>query len=210
MGVKKVLAKRSISLKSSQKEPGLGREVHSTHTDQQRKGFAAFFLFEVRKMRLIRIHNLLQSCSQLLMGIEMLFSVNTEPILWAFTMFICRFAVPLSLLFLKRAYLNCYYLPHNYNLNENEVVFRHVQSTLIQKGFYSHFYCKKAVESSSGRKGTHGFFLSVQPQMCQSSEINDAISGISCCIIFGSSQQFGKMGKANHHRERFCYAFFNQ
>lgn len=161
-------------------------------------------------MRLIRIHNLLQSCSQLLMGIEKLFSVNTEPILWVFTMFICRFAVPLSLLFKKRAHLNWYYLPHNYNLNENEVVFRHVQRTLIRKGFYSHFYWEKAVKCSSERKGTHGSVLSVQPQMCQSSEINDAISGISCCVIFGSSQQFGKMGNANHYRVRFCYAFFNQ
>lgn len=104
-------------------------------------------------MRLIRIHNLLQSCSQLLMGIEKLFSVNTEPILWVFTMFICRFAVPLSLLFKKRALLNWYYLPHNYNLNENEVVFRHVQRTLIRKGFYSHFYWEKAVKCSSERKG---------------------------------------------------------
>lgn len=47
-------------------------------------------------MALIRIHNLLNSCSQPMMGTEMLVSVNTEPILWAFTMFICQFAVPLS------------------------------------------------------------------------------------------------------------------
>lgn len=138
------------------------------------------------------------------------FFCQYRPILWVFTMFICRFAVPLSLLFKKRALLNWYYLPHNYNLNENEVVFRHVQSTLIRKGFYSHFYWEKAVKCSSERKGTHGSVLSVQPQMCQSSEINDAISGISCCVIFGSSQQFGKMGNANHYRVRFCYAFFNQ
>lgn len=70
-------------------------------------------------MSLIRIHNLLQSCSQLLMGIEMFFTVNTKPILWAFTISICCFAVPLSLFFLKRPYLNCYYLPHNCNLNKN-------------------------------------------------------------------------------------------
>lgn len=50
-------------------------------------------------MRLIRIWNLLNSCSQPMMEIEILISVNTEPILWAFTMFICQFAVPLSLLF---------------------------------------------------------------------------------------------------------------
>lgn len=53
-------------------------------------------------MRMIRTHNLLNSCSQLMMGIEMLVSVNTELILWALTMFICQFAVPLSLLFLKK------------------------------------------------------------------------------------------------------------
>jgi len=59
--------------------------------------------------------------------------------------------------FLKKA-LNCYDLPHNYHLNESEVFFRHVQSTLIQKGFYSHFYCEKAAKSSSGRKRMHDSF----------------------------------------------------
>lgn len=61
---------------NNRKNTGLGRKDHSTHTAQKEKVFAVFFL---RKMRLIRIHNMLNSRSQLLTGTEMLVSASTEP-----------------------------------------------------------------------------------------------------------------------------------
>lgn len=92
----------------------------------------------------------------------------------------------------------------------SQVCPQHSNSERIKIEFYSNFYCGRVVMSSSGRKGMHRSVLSVQPQMCQSSKINDAISGISCCIIFGSSQQFGKIRNSKQHHERFCYTFHNQ